>query len=364
MSSICEQAIGMADTHFWHLLSARIAGQRVPFSGSLALTHRCNLRCVHCYAQENPVGAAVQAELGTGEWLKIIAEIKEAGCLFLLLTGGEPLLRDDFPEIYSFARKNGFLVTVFTNGMLVSEPILNLFRELPPRLVEVSLYGASAATHDRITGVSGSFERTLQGIEALLAAGIQVRLKSVLMTMNDDDFPAMEELARSRGLKFRFDPAIFPTLAGDHGPLNLRVPAERAVDLEMADPGRRLEWREFYNSFKEHPGGDGLYNCGSGVNTFHVDPQGRLFPCLMVRSTAYALGAGNFRDGWDQAFNEFRTAVPAGHIPCRNCEKKILCGYCPGFFEMENGSENSPSDYMCAIGQGRFARITTEARGG
>ena len=296
MSPICEQATGMADTHFWHLLSARIAGQRVPFSGSLALTHRCNLGCIHCYAQENPVGAAGPAELGTGQWLKIIAEIKEAGCLFLLLTGGEPLLRDDFPEIYSFARKNGFLVTVFTNGTLVSERILNLFRELPPRLVEVSLYGASAATHDRITGVAGSFARTLQGIEALLAAGVQVRLKSVLMTLNDEDFPAIEELARNAR------PQV-PFRSGDlsHPGRRPRAPRSAGSGGAGRGPGNgrcRTAGGNGGSStipFMSIPAADGLYNCGSGVNTFHVDPQGGLFPCLMVRGTAYALGAGNFR---------------------------------------------------------------------
>ncbi|MCJ7525861.1 MAG: radical SAM protein [Candidatus Aminicenantes bacterium] len=364
MSSICEQTTGLDDQHFWRLMSARIAGQRVPFSGSLALTHRCNLGCVHCYAGEKPGGDITRSELGTGQWLKIIADIKVAGCLFLLLTGGEPLLRDDFSEIYSFARKSGFLVTVFTNGTLVSDRIIGLFQDLPPRLVEISLYGANAETHDRITGIPGSFDRALQGIEALLSAGMQVRLKSVLMTLNNEGFPAIEELARSRGIKFRFDPAIFPTLAGDRGPLDLRVAPERAVDLEMADADRVREWREFFRSFREDPGGDGLFNCGSGVNTFHVDPQGQLFPCLMVRNASYSLSSGRFQDGWGQAFNDFRKAVPEAHAPCRGCEKKLLCGYCPGFFEMENGADLTPSEYMCGIGKRRFEKIVSEAPGG
>ncbi len=364
MNSICEQATGGDDRHFWRVLSEKIAGQRVPFSGSLALTHRCNLRCVHCYAREEPGENVSGSELNTDQWLKIISEIKEAGCLFLLLTGGEPLLRDDFPAIYSFARKNGFLVTLFTNATLVSDSILRLFHDLPPRLVEVSIYGASAGIHDRITGIPGSFAKAMEGIEAFQFEGIPVRLKSVLMTLNDENFPAIEDLARSRGIKFRFDPAIFPSLAGDRGPLDLRVAAKRAVDLEMADPDRVREWREFYRSFRKVPVGDGLFNCGSGVNTFHIDPRGRLFPCLMVRSAAYELGPGRFQYGWDRAFHDFRKAAPAAQSLCRGCEKKLLCGYCPGFFEMENGSETRPSEYMCAIGQRRFARIISKASGG
>ncbi len=364
MNPNCEHWTGGDDRHFWRVLSAKIASQRVPFSGSLALTHRCNLECVHCYARERSDRDAARPELTAGQWLEIIADIKEAGCLFLLLTGGEPLRRDDFPEIYSFARRNGFLVTLFTNATLVGDSILSLFRDLPPRLVEVSIYGASAGTHDRITGIPGSFARAMEGIEALQSEGIPVRLKSVLMTLNDDDFPAIEDLARSRGIKFRFDPAIFPSLAGDRGPLDLRVPPGRAVDLEMADPDRTREWREFYRSFREEPTGDGLFNCGSGVNTFHIDPRGRLFPCLMVRNAGYDLCPGRFQDGWGQAFHDFRKAMPDARSSCRGCEKKLLCGYCPGFFEMENGSETSPSEYMCAIGQHRFAKLNSEACGG
>ncbi len=363
MNSICEQATGASDQNFWRLFSEKIASQRIPYTGSLALTHRCNLACVHCYAKEEARDAD-GAELDAGQWKKIISEIQAAGCLYLLLTGGEPLLRPDFPEIYTFAKKSGMLVTVFSNGTLVDERIEGLFRELPPRLVEISLYGATAEIHDRITGVPGSFARARQGIDALLSAGVQVRLKSVLMTLNHDDFPALEELARGLGVQFRFDPALFPTLAGDDGPLGLRVTAERAVDLEMADPARMKEWREFLGSFRDQPQGAGLFNCGSGVNTFHVDPQGWLYPCLMVRHVRYMLGSGSFQEGWGQAFNDFRKEIPDAALPCRNCRQKLLCGYCPGFFEMENDGQCLPSDYLCAIGKHRFARLNSESSGG
>jgi radical SAM protein with 4Fe4S-binding SPASM domain len=362
MSPFCQQETGLSDEQYWAGLSEKIAAQRIPFSGSLALTHRCNLACVHCYAKADP-GLAPAMELSAGQWKKIIDEIKAAGCLYLLLTGGEPLLRADFSEIYRHAKKNGFLVTVFTNGTLVSERIIALFRELPPRLVEISLYGAGAATHDRITGVPGSFEKAMQGIETLAAHGIPVRLKSVLMTLNNDEFPAIEEMARSLGLPFRLDPALFPSLAGDRSPLDLRVSPERAVAVEMANPERKKEWREFRRVFGETKGGDGLYNCGSGVNTFHVDPQGWLYPCLMVRHVWYPLGQGSFQEGWSRAFNDFRREPPDDDMPCRRCEQKLLCGYCPGFFAMEHDGKAIPSDYLCAIGKLRFATIASDPVG-
>jgi radical SAM protein with 4Fe4S-binding SPASM domain len=357
-------ASGRDDESFWLGIAARIRKERVPLSGSVDLTSRCNLDCVHCYVRQGPGMPQQTAELSTGQWLKILAEIAEAGCLDLLISGGEPLLRDDFLEIYSFAKRRGFLVTVFTNGTLVGERTVDLFKELPPRLVEISLYGASEEVQDRITRVPGSFQKTMQGIERLLAAGVPLRLKSVLMTLNSDGFPAIETLARGLGVKFRFDPAIFPTLAGDHAPVDLRVSPERAVEQEMAEPGMLEEWRDFLGPFRGLADDGFLFNCGSGVNTFHVDAQGRLFPCLMVRKDGYPLMEGSFNDGWSRGFDHFREEIATIGMPCRGCGEKLLCGYCPGFFEMENGDRHVPSPYLCAIGKRRGTWLDPGTRGG
>ena len=365
MSSICEQVTGLADRQYWEGFSRDLQSRRVPFSGSLALTHRCNLRCVHCYAKEDPFRQDIRdAELTTDQWLAIMADIKAAGCLYLLLTGGEPLLREDFPEIYTFAKRNGFLVTVFSNGTLVSDRIVELFRELPPRLVEISLYGATAGTHDRITGIPGSFSQTMQGIKKLLARGIHVRLKSMLMTLNLDGFAAIEELAHDLGVKFRLDAAIFPKLAGDRTPIDLRVSPRQAVALEMADPERAREWRDFYERFKIIPSGNKVFACNAGKTTFHVDPDGRLFPCLIARSRNYSLVQGNFQEGWNGEIALIREEEVNDDYRCADCDKKSICGFCPGFFGLENGESQVPSDYLCALGKLRHEYITNNERCG
>jgi radical SAM protein with 4Fe4S-binding SPASM domain len=365
MSPICDLTTGLDDKHYLEGFSRNIQSQRVPFSGSLALTHRCNLGCIHCYAKEGPLQHDISsAELSSGQWKKIISEIKEAGCLYLLLTGGEPLLREDFPEIYSFVKKNGFLVTVFTNGTLVSDRIAELFREFPPRLVEISLYGASAETHDRITGIPGSFERALQGIEKLIGQGIQVGLKSVLMTLNIDGFSAIGDLAQRYGVKFRLDAAIFPTLAGDIRPTDLRVSPEQAVALEMADPERAREWREYFAKFRIVPYGKKVFACSAGKTNFHVDPDGILFPCLIARSHKYSLKHGNFQEGWNGEIARIREEEVNDGYRCGVCEKKLICGFCPGFFGLEHGQNHVPSDYVCAMGKLRYEYITNGQVGG
>ncbi len=362
MSPLCEQATGLGDAQYWKEFSGKVEGRRIPISGSLALTHRCNLGCLHCYARERQPDAA-GAEMGTGQWLKVISDIKDAGCLYLLLTGGEPLLREDFSEIYTFAKRNGFLVTLFTNGTLVTAEIATLLRQLPPRLVEICLYGASAKTHDRVTGVPGSFARARQGIETLIGQGIHVGLKSVLMTLNLDEFPAIEDLAKSYGVKFRLDAAIFPTLDGDCRPTDLRVTPEQAVAREFSDPGRVSDWREFLDRFQASPGGEKMYVCGAGKTTFHIDPRGWLYPCLMVRAHKYSLAGGSFQTGWTGEISRVQEQVVAGDFPCSDCEQKLLCGYCPGFFDLENGRSQELSAYMCALGMERHNYLTRASSG-
>jgi len=365
MSSMCEQVTGLADKQYWEGFSRDLQSRRVPFSGSLALTHRCNLRCVHCYAKEyTPKREIPEPELSTEQWLAIIADVKEAGCLYLLLTGGEPLLREDFPEIYTFAKRSGFLVTVFSNGTLVSDRIVKLFNELPPRLVEISLYGAAAETHDRITGIPGSFTQAMQGIKKMLDQGIHVGLKSVLMTLNRDEFSAIEDLAHGLGVEFRLDAAIFPTLAGDPTPTDLRVSPQQAVALEMADPERARAWRDFYERFKIIPSGNKVFACNAGKTNFHVDPDGRLYPCLIARSRNYSLVQGNFQEGWNGEIALIREEEVNDDYRCADCDKKSICGFCPGFFGLENGQSQLPSDYICAIGKLRHEYITNERCGG
>ncbi|MFC1837611.1 radical SAM protein, partial [Thermodesulfobacteriota bacterium] len=163
-------------------LRSLFASNRVPASGSINLTHRCNLHCVHCYLGGRDSRLLSQhKELSTQQWLDIIDQITEAGCLNLLITGGDPLLSKDFELIYRNAVSNGILVTVFTNGTLITPAILDLFEDLPPQSIEISVYGATPGTYEKITGVHGSFSKCIKGIQLLSDRKIRFKLKTVLL---------------------------------------------------------------------------------------------------------------------------------------------------------------------------------------
>jgi radical SAM protein with 4Fe4S-binding SPASM domain len=323
-----------------------MARQRcIPLSGSFELTYRCNLGCVHCYLgphterRENG-----NSELSAGRILDIIDEITDAGCLYLLLSGGEPLLRDDFPKIYRHAKEKGLLVTVFSNGTLITEKVAALFRDLPPHEVEISLYGSTAPTYEKITGVRGSYERCMRGIKLLVDNKIKVNLKTILMTLNSHELFEMENIAGGFGCRFRFDAAISPCTGGDKTPLSLRVPPEEAIDKEFSSPERLGQWGKFFEESKSRTLTDDLYGCGAGVTGFNIDPAGNLQPCIMALDICYNLTETGFLAGWKDMTLRIKDKKAGPDFACRGCEKINLCGYCPAFFRLETGTEDVRSE--------------------
>ena len=353
----CAQHTIRTDKAYLDRFNAKVAAQRIPLFGTIDLTRSCNLSCIHCYLGK-PAAAEISRsdEIRTEKWKQIIDEITVAGCLHLLITGGEPSLRKDFPEIYQHAVQNGLLVTVFSNATRVTDKILDLFTDLPPQTVEVSLYGATAETYEQITRVSGSFERCRQGIERLLSRGIRTALKTVLMTVNLHEFAAIEETARRLGVKFRFDAALFPCLDGDPAPIDYRVSPEEAVQLEMADRERCLRWIRHHQRTGGVPPYDTLYICGAGAASFYIDPSAKLHACIMTREPEFDLLQGSFQEGWHTVIPAIRDRKAAIES-CRNCPKISLCGYCPAFFMLEKGDEKICSEYLCELGEHRLKSI-------
>lgn len=340
-------------------LQRRLRAAAVPAAGSFEPTRRCNLRCAHCYVGAERAGTpGGPGELGTAAWLALIDAVAAAGCLELCCTGGEPLLRPDFPAIYERARRAGIAVTLFTNATLVDAATAALLRELPPAAVEVSVYGGTAATHDAVTGVPGSFDAARTGLGLLAGAGVPLVVKTVLMTANLGEFELMRGIAGDLGARWRFDPAIFPRLDGDRAPLALRVPPAAAARLDFAEADRARDWRACYETGRRAEASRLLFTCGAGSTNFHVDPRGLLTPCLMARRPAVDLGGTPFAAAWRRLAEEVaRMEAPEGYR-CNDCDRRDICGLCPPMQELEGGG--APPGYLCELGDRRRELLYTQ----
>lgn len=336
-------------------LRQRARAERIPLSVSLSLTHRCNLVCEHCYARTS---ADLGRELSTAQWCGLIDALAEAGCLFVVLTGGEPLVRADFADLYRHARGRGLIVTVFTNASRLDESHIALWKESPPREVDITLYGMSEATYRRVTGQSGLFERIWRNIDRLLANGIRVGLKAMILSHTREEIPAMEEAARQRGVGFRLDGAVFSRYDGDRTPLELRLPADAVAEIELSDSRRAAQWKAFLERHGSIPGNrKALYRCSAGVTHAHIDPSGLLCPCLMVSWHGVSLVDHSFDEAWRTIGARLSGLTLPDNSPCINCEKHVVCGYCPGFSRLETGAEDAACNYQCELGDARLRRI-------
>jgi radical SAM protein with 4Fe4S-binding SPASM domain len=342
----CPHIPELNASEFGDLLRASIGRQRIPVSGSMELTFRCNLRCAHCYVAHGHCGTSGQAELSDKETCDILDQLADEGCLWLLLTGGEPLLRPDFLDVYTYAKRKGFLVTLFTNGTLLTPRIADHLAEWPPRQVEITLYGRTHETYERVTGVPGSYARCMRGIELLLERGVPLGLKTMLLTLNKHELRDMQAYARELGLRFRYDAKVNAGLGGTRAPLAYRLDPEEIVQYELADAARLEDLRQFCERFVgKAVNGRHLYSCGAGLRSFHIDPYGKLSVCMMSRVPSYDLRCGSFREGW----REFRDQEPQGDYRCSQCELLSLCGQCPGWARLENGDPEQPVAFLCRV---------------
>lgn len=354
----CSDISLVENREYLRRFRATLRGMRVPFSGSIDLTARCNLQCVHCYTGPGNDAGGSASEMPTDQVLRFLDEITGAGCLFLLITGGEPLLRKDFHIIYAHAKKLGLLVTLFTNGTKVDSQTADFLAGLPPRAVEITLYGATAAVHDGITRVPGSFDAAMNGIKLLLKKHVRTRLKTILMTLNRHEYHDIEGIARRLGVPFRMDAAIFPRLNGDRDPLKYRVEAKEAVEKEMSDPDRLQAWREYAERAVKVRSSIRLYWCGAGEYCFHVDSTGMLKPCIMSQAVKYRLADGSFADAWNNAMPLVGEKKADVNFACNSCDRRSVCNTCPAFFALENGSEEAYSKYLCELATERQSLLS------
>ncbi|MCU1227759.1 MAG: putative Fe-S oxidoreductase, partial [Acidobacteria bacterium] len=198
---------------FSAFIHREVNATRVPVNGTIEITNRCPLDCAHCY-NNLPMhdGEARARELTTAEHHRVIDEIADLGCLWLLYTGGEIFARRDFLDIYRHAIRRGLLVTLFTNGTMVTEPIADELVKWPPFSIEITLYGATRETYEALTGIPGSYDLCMRGIALLLERGLPLKLKTVAVSINKHEIGAMAALAETLGVEFKFDAMINPRI--------------------------------------------------------------------------------------------------------------------------------------------------------
>jgi radical SAM protein with 4Fe4S-binding SPASM domain len=305
----------------------------IPLQVGLELTYRCNLRCSHCY-----VDIVEKDELSLDEWRDVLEQLKEAGTLYLLLTCGEILVRPDFLEIAMYARQRGFFIGLLTNCTLVTPSIAQAIAELKPYSLGTSLYGDTATSHELVTGIPGSFQKTLEGIKQLVSVGVTPTVQVIVMKSNIDNLQQIEKLIESLGARANIKTGMAPSKTGDEFPFLLEPTAE-----ELMECGRQ----------QDHPQPDDEQPqlCKAGKGICSISPRGDIFPCVM-----FPMKLGNIRQS---SFDSIWRLEPCAELrylrlmrrsdlyACVECEVKEYCHRCAGTAYLESGRIDGPSPSAC-----------------
>ena len=353
----------------------KFKNKRKPLSFELEITARCNLNCRHCYINL-PAGdrKARARELTSEEILGIARQAADLGAVWCLVTGGEPLLRPDFADIYLGLKRLGLLVSVFTNATLISDEHVDLFKKYPPRDIEFTVYGVTGETFEAVTRRPGSFAKFMNGMEMLEAGGVSVRLKAMAIKSNLHEQEAIAEFC-SAGTKdyFRFDPQIHLRFDGDvernREIRSERLTPEQVVALEEADEARiealRKDCDTLINEEFTHYGCDHLFHCGAGNSSFNVSCNGlfRLCSSLWAEGTTYDLKKGTLAEAWNDfvpRVRDMRSQRKEYLETCRKCAIVNLCLWCPAHAHLETGELDGTTPFFCEVAHRRAESITKQ----
>jgi len=329
----------------------RWEGALIPTKVLVEVTHRCNLKCSHCFL-EPYINKRQSRELSTSEWAGVLKQLFELGVFSIIFSGGEALCRPDIFEIMTRAKEIGLFFGLKTNGTLITEAVADRFRDLGLSSVDVSLYGAKPETHEYVTGVAGSYAKTIQAIKLLRERKLIVRIKSSIMKCNAAENKEMENIAREMDVLYDPDPTLFPKVGQPSSVDHLRMDDEQLrtyiiernwilndAEAKKADPENSLL-------------------CAAGRFRCTISPQGEVFPCAMWRIPLGDLRQQTIQEIWNgEAVRKIRSIKVSDMLVCANCELVGYCSRCPGLVYTENGGISGRSSENC-----RLARLLKEVR--
>lgn len=342
-------------------LHSRGAKLGLPISGNFELTARCNFDCPMCYVHLKQEDIEAQGrELTAQQWIDIARQAKDAGMIFVLLTGGEPFVRKDFFEIYHAMKEMGLMISINSNGSMLSGEILKKLSEDPPFRINISLYGGSNDTYRNMCGLD-AFDRVTDNIRAVKELGIDVRLNVSITPYNRQDLGAICKKAEELGVHVKLSSYMYPSIRVNGGRYGYgdRLSPEEAAKAAVEWDCLRFEQDEFAQraqamhdlSLVEESDCaadlDEGVGCRAGSTAFWMTWDGRMLPCgMMTYPTAYPLEVG-FNAAWEQ----IRTATQAIRLPakCSNCPKRGACPVCAAVCVTETGRFDGVPEYVCAM---------------
>lgn len=352
------------------------AARKIPVSGTFELTSRCNFRCKMCYVQmTQEEQQMVGCELTTQEWLDLAQAAVDKGMIYLLLTGGEPLLRPDFIELYTNLVQMGLVVSVNTNGSLISPQIAECFRQFPPEKVNVTLYGFSPCRYAKVCGNESGYSQVLQGLRLLKQAGVRVNLNTTFIRDNLPDMEAMVAFAKQENIPIRTAAYVFPPVRNGHVAYDGNMTAEEmgracaAFDCMTLNAEQKQKRIDVIDGCLSAEVDTNIIPecepaaCMAGRGAFWISWDGIMYPCGMIADEGANVRNYDFSEAWNSVLESSKKLC----IPkeCSVCKYRRLCPSCAAVSQCINQEQGKLVPDLCVRTQAyveEFRRLVTVAQ--
>lgn len=334
-------------------LNKKLFKKRTPLSGGIEVTNKCNFKCVHCY-ETMERESCNEKRISLDKFFEIIDELERMGCISVFLTGGEAMLDERFEDIYLYLRKKGIMVSILSNATSITEEKCKLFREYAPRMIDISLYGASENTYKKVTQVDNGYKMVIRGLNLLKKYQIPFQLKAIILRDNVNELEEMRKIASRYDVPIKLFTCIRPFNDGTKLPLDHMLLNDEIIDLESKDPYICEHYQQKKKSYimrelSQRQQQCNTYLCRIAQNSFFITYDGKLNGCVRSRRNDYDLLVGNFKEGWEYLYDKFVEPREKTEFMCSECKIINYCDFCPGEFEIETGSPIKAPDNLCKL---------------
>lgn len=345
------------ESSFEQIMMTKARQNKIPLNGSIELLPLCNMNCDMCYVRMDREEVEKQGGLRSAkEWLEIGRQMRDAGVLYLMLTGGEPLIYPEFREVYLGLSKMGMIITLNTNGTLLDEDWAEFFANHRPRRINITLYGSNADLYEELCHYRAGFQKTLNAISLLKEKNIDIKLNISVAKYNCNDFDHLIDFAKKYDLAMSVDTYMVPTMRERTKSYNeqARLEPETAGKLHIKAI-RRILGEEEYLLYKkdmlnrishsENQDYEDGMTCYAGHCSFTINWQGKMRPCVVSSRPEVDV----FQKGVERAWNEIVYDCACIHLnkKCKNCAYRPICRTCPAAAMAETGAFDGVSDYIC-----------------
>lgn len=334
------------------VMKATIA--HIPIGGTFELLPLCNMNCDMCFIRLSPEEMKKRGRLRSAdEWLDIAKQMKQAGTLFVLLTGGEPFLYPEFIKLYQGLRALGMIVTINTNGTLITKEIAEVLGKDKPRRVNITLYGASNETYAQLCHNPHGFDQMMRGIQLLKEQHIDIKLNGTIVPENQHEIDDFIRISKELDLYMKMDTYMYPSSRErfcefqEKSRLPAIQAARKSVEIKTKQKSSEefLAYRQYMLDNCDNADEDRALNCRAGQSAFWIMWNGIMTPCIFMNH----IGIDVFENGFDKAWQYIVEKSQKILLPhqCATCSKRNVCQICAASAYCETGSFDKHPQYMC-----------------